>query len=222
MRTTRIWDLPTRLFHWMLAALVVALVVSGSIGGNAMVWHFRFGYGVLSLLLFRIVWGLVGGRWSRFSSFMYAPVTVWAYLHGERRPEHNAGHSPLGALSVLALLVMLMAQVTAGLLSDDEIAFAGPLTRYVSSATVSLATSYHTEVGKLILIGLVLVHIMAIFFYRWKMKDDLIRPMICGDKEMPAALAIEGSRDDAGSRLLAAMIFAACAGLVAWLARLGG
>jgi cytochrome b len=222
MRTTRIWDLPTRLFHWMLAALVVALVVSGSIGGNAMVWHFRFGYGVLSLLLFRIVWGLVGGRWSRFSSFMYAPVTVWAYLHGERRPEHNAGHSPLGALSVLALLVMLMAQVTAGLLSDDEIAFAGPLTRYVSSATVSLATIYHTEVGKLILIGLVLVHIMAIFFYRWKMKDDLIRPMICGDKEMPAALAIEGSRDDAGSRLLAAMIFAACAGLVAWLARLGG
>ena len=222
MRTTRIWDLPTRLFHWMLAALVVALVVSGSIGGNAMVWHFRFGYGVLSLLLFRIVWGLVGGRWSRFSSFMYAPVTVWAYLHGERRPEHDAGHSPLGALSVLALLVMLMAQVTAGLLSDDEIAFAGPLTRYVSSATVSLATIYHTEVGKLILIGLVLVHIMAIFFYRWKMKDDLIRPMICGDKEMPAALAIEGSRDDAGSRLLAAMIFAACAGLVAWLARLGG
>jgi hypothetical protein len=92
----------------------------------------------------------------------------------------------------------------------------------VSSATVSLATIYHTEVGKLILIGLVLVHIMAIFFYRWKMKDDLIRPMICGDKEMPAALAIEGSRDDAGSRLLAAMIFAACAGLVAWLARLGG
>ena len=222
MRTTRIWDLPTRLFHWMLAALVVALVVSGSIGGNAMVWHFRFGYGVLSLLLFRIVWGLVGGRWSRFSSFMYAPVTVWAYLHGERRPEHDAGHSPLGALSVLALLVMLMAQVTAGLLSDDEIAFAGPLTRYVSSATVSLATIYHTEVGKLILIGLVLVHIMAIFFYRWKMKDDLIRPMICGDKEMPPALAIEGSRDDAGSRLLAAMIFAACAGLVAWLARLGG
>jgi cytochrome b len=221
MRTTRIWDLPTRIFHWILSLLIVGLVVSGNIGGNAMVWHFRFGYGVFSLLLFRIFWGLIGGHWSRFSSFLYAPSTVLAYLRGAYRPEYNAGHSPLGALSVFALLIFLIAQVAAGLLSDDEIAFAGPLTGFVSSDTVRLATSYHTEIGKLILIGLVVTHVVAIFFYRLKRKDDLIRPMICGDKEVPAALAIQGSRDDASSRVLAAIIFAACAGLTVWIAQIG-
>ena len=222
MRTTRIWDLPTRLFHWLLVACVVGLVVSGNIGGNAMVWHFRFGYGVFSLLLFRMVWGLVGGRWSRFSSFLYPPGAVLAYLRGERRPEYSAGHSPLGALSVFALLLVLMAQVAAGLFSDDEIAFAGPLTRYVSSATVSLATRYHADVGKLILIALIVLHVLAIFFYRWKKKEDLIRPMILGDKSVPAAVTIESSRDDAVSRLLAAVLFLACSGMVAWLVGLGG
>jgi cytochrome b len=222
MRTTRIWDLPTRLFHWLLVACVVGLVISGNIGGNAMVWHFRFGYGVFSLLLFRMVWGLVGGRWSRFSSFLYPPGAVLAYLRGERRPEYSAGHSPLGALSVFALLLVLMAQVAAGLFSDDEIAFAGPLTRYVSSATVSLATRYHADVGKLILIALVVLHVLAIFFYRWKKKEDLIHPMIVGDKSVPAAVTIESSRDDAVSRLLAAVLFLACSGVVAWLVGLGG
>lgn len=221
MHTTRIWDLPTRLFHWLLVVCVVGLVVSGNIGGNAMVWHFRFGYGVFTLLLFRLFWGVVGGRWSRFSSFLYAPQAVLAYLRGERRPEYTAGHSPLGALSVFALLLILALQVTAGLFSDDEIAFAGPLTRFVSSDSVSFATRYHAEIGKLILIALVVLHVLAIFFYRWKKKDDLIRPMIVGDKSIPASLAIEPSRDDAASRLLAAVLLLACGGVVAWLVGLG-
>ena len=101
--TVRIWDLPTRLFHWALFVCVVGLIITGNIGNEWMAWHFRLGYSVMALLLFRIVWGLIGGKWSRFASFFYAPSTVIDYLKGLGKPEHSAGHSPLGAASVLAL-----------------------------------------------------------------------------------------------------------------------
>ena len=94
----RVWDLPTRVFHWLLASCVIASIVSAQIGGNALVWHFRLGYVVFTLLAFRILWGLVGGHWSRFASFVYAPATVARYVRGERRAgEHvDVGHNPLG------------------------------------------------------------------------------------------------------------------------------
>ncbi len=214
----RVWDLPTRLFHWSLTVCVVALVVTAYVSGNAMVWHLRLGYTVLSLLLFRLVWGLVGGRWSRFSNFIYSPATLWRYLQGRGHPEHSAGHTPLGAGSVFALLGFLIAQVGSGLMSDDEIAFSGPLTRFVSSATVEKASWYHTEVGQWIVIGLVALHVAAILFYAWR-RHNLVAPMILGDKHLPHALP--SSRDDAASRIGAALLFAACAAAVAWLVSLG-
>ena len=76
----RVWDLPTRLFHWALAACVVMVIVSAHVGGSAMTWHMRFGYVIFTLLVFRLVWGFVGGRWSRFASFAYAPATICRYL----------------------------------------------------------------------------------------------------------------------------------------------
>src|SRR5512133_1633527 len=103
----RVWDLPTRCFHWALVLCLVALLTTAQIGGDAMAWHFRSGYAVLSLLLFRLIWGVVGGKWSRFSSFLYAPAAVLAYLQGRGRPEHSIGHNPLGAASVFALLGFL-------------------------------------------------------------------------------------------------------------------
>lgn len=218
--TVRVWDLPTRIFHWALVACVVALVATGQIGGNAMAWHFRFGYTMLSLLLFRMVWGLVGGRWSRFAAFIYGPTTLVRYLKGHGLPEHSVGHTPLGALSVFALLGFLLAQVATGLISDDEIAAAGPLTRFVSNAAVSQATFYHKDVGKLILMGLVTLHVTAILFYLLKKHANLVRPMIHGDKEVSST--VPGSRDDARSRATAAALFLICAGLVAWMIKLAG
>ncbi len=216
----RVWDLPTRIFHWALVACVIGLITTSQIGGDAMAWHFRLGYTVLSLLLFRLVWGLVGGRWSRFVSFIYSPATTLRYLRGQGRPEHSAGHNPLGAFSVLAMLVFLLAQVASGLVSDDEIATAGPLAKFVSSATVSLASTYHKDIGKLILLGLVTLHVAAILFYLWKKKENLVRPMILGDKEM--AVPVESSRDDKRSRAAAAVLVLVCASLVAWLVQLAG
>ena len=217
LRKVRVWDLPTRMFHWTLVVCVVALAISGTVGGNAMVWHFRFGYTVLALLLFRLVWGLVGGRWSRFGSFIYTPNSVISYLKGRGRPEHGVGHSPAGAWSVFALLGVLLAQVASGLVSDDEIAFAGPLTRFVSNATVSLATSYHSNIGKWVLLVLVLLHIGAIVFYQ-RRKQNLVGAMLHGDKAL--ATAAPPSRDDALSRLAALVILGACSAAAYWVSTL--
>lgn len=220
MKSTRVWDLPTRVFHWALVFSVTGLVITGNVGGNAMPWHFRFGYSVLTLLLFRLTWGLVGGRWSRFASFIYAPSSIIKYLKGDGHPHHSVGHNPMGAFSVFALLTFLTAQVATGLISDDEIAAAGPLTKFVSNATVSIASGYHTKLGKLFLIVLVLLHVGAILFYLYKKRENLIKPMIHGDKVLP--LDVPASRDDAKSRSVALLIFAICATLVYWLVSLGG
>ncbi len=216
----RVWDLPTRLFHWLLVTTVIGSVVTAQIGGSAMVWHFRCGFTIATLLLFRLVWGFIGGRWSRFAAFIYSPATIMRYLRGAGRPEHTVGHNPLGAASVFAMLAVLIAQVSTGVISDDEIAAVGPFAKFVSNATVSLATGYHKGYGKTLLIALVVLHIAAIGFYFFSRRDNLVKPMINGDK--PHAGKLPSSRDDAASRLAAAVVFAACATLVAWGVSLGG
>jgi cytochrome b len=215
----RVWDLPTRVFHWALAACIVALALTGYKGGGAMDWHARIGYVVLTLLLFRLVWGLVGGHWSRFSSFLYSPASVLGYLRGRPHPEHLIGHNPLGAVSVFAMLAALLAQVATGLVGDDDIAFTGPLNRFVQSSKGLAATWYHKRVGQWILLALVLLHVGAVLYYLVRRKDNLIRPMIGGDKllERPAA----ASRDTAGTRLLALAVLAVCGAGVRWLVSLG-
>lgn len=216
----RVWDLPTRLFHWSLALAVVAAVVTAKVGGNAMVWHMRLGLFVLALLVFRLVWGVVGGRWSRFSSFLFPPRHVAAYLRGGPAPgaHFNVGHNPLGALSVLALLAMLIAQVATGLVADDEVATSGPLNRFVDSALGLRATGWHEGPGQALIIALVVLHIAAIAFYRWR-GNDLIAPMWHGDKVLTPG--VPPSRDAAGTRALALVVFCAGLGLAWWITRLG-
>lgn len=217
--TVRIWDLPTRLFHWALAASIAGLVITAKVGGNAMEWHFRLGYCVLALLVFRIAWGLIGGRWSRFTSFLYSPGRVLRYLRGAAHAEDGVGHSPLGALSVFALLAVLVAQVGTGLLSDDEIAFAGPLTRFVSNTVVGQATNYHKEIGQYLVLGLVALHLLAIIFYVFVRRQRLVRPMLQGDKVLPAPAA--PARDDLASRVVALVVLALSASLAWWVSSLG-
>lgn len=216
----RVWDLPTRLFHWTLAACVITSVISAKIGGNAMDWHFRSGYVVFALLAFRLLWGLVGGRWSRFASFLYAPSTLRRYLRGGSRADehHEVGHSPLGALSVFALLGLLAAQVGSGLFADDEIASAGPLVKFVSGATSSLLTSWHKSFGQWLIIVLVLLHVAAIVAYRLRRGRDLVTPMLLGDKWLPPG--VPGSADTMATRVLALMLLALCAAGVTWLVML--
>jgi len=215
--TVRVWDLPTRIFHWALVICIVCLGISGTLGSSSLVWHFRFGYALLTLLLFRIVWGLAGGHWSRFINFIYSPQTLGLALKGVTKPAHSVGHSPLGAISVFTILAVLFFQVGSGLFSNDDIAFAGPLTHLLSNDSVSFLTNYHSNIGKWLLLALVLLHIGAIFFYQ-KRQHKLIEAMLHGDKHL--SIHAPASRDDVTSRLCAAIVLGLCALFVAWLTSL--
>jgi cytochrome b len=215
----RVWDLPTRLFHWLLAFCVVALVVTAKVGGAATAWHARLGYTVLGLLLFRLVWGFIGGHWSRFRAFVYAPGTVAGYLRGSAHPDHLVGHNPLGAASVFAMLLVLLVQASTGLFTDDEVGFTGPLNILVSTDRGLALTSYHRNIGQWLVLGLVALHIAAITYYARAKRHRLVGPMITGDKEL--AHAAPSARDDAVTRALAAAVALACAGLVTWVVRFG-
>lgn len=204
MHTIRVWDLPTRAFHWLLAISVIGMVATAKLGGNWMEWHLRLGHVVLALLIFRLLWGFFGGHWSRFASFVFGPAAVWRYLRGEAPDHHRIGHSPLGALSVFALIAVLLLQVATGLLSDDEIAFFGPLARFVDGNTVSQATSFHKDIGQWLVIALVGLHLVAIVVYQFVKRHNLVGPMVHGDKAL--ATAGPSSRDGVSQRALALVL----------------
>ncbi|WP_223907666.1 cytochrome b/b6 domain-containing protein [Rhodoferax lithotrophicus] len=211
----RIWDAPTRLFHWLLVICFTGLLITANLGGSAMVWHFRLGYTVFSLLLFRFFWGFLGGYWSRFATFLYSPSAMLHYVKGHSEPQQSVGHNPLGALSVFALLAFLSFQVASGLMSDDEISAAGPLTRFVSGDWVTFATFYHKEIGKLVLLFLVATHLTAIGYYFFSKKDNLVSPMLKGDKTL--SFNVPKSSDTSSDRAKAAFIFIVCAAFVTGL-----
>lgn len=182
---TRVWDLPTRIFHWSLAAAVIVSFVSIEVFENITV-HVRSGMVVLGLLVFRLVWGLVGGSTARFSRFVPSPARLIRYLRRPAEFDHIPGHSPLGALSVVAMLAALAFQVGTGLFADDEIFTTGPLARFVSSETVALATSLH-HLNHDVIIVLVLLHLAAIVFYRVVKRKSLVGPMITGTRRLGSA-----------------------------------
>lgn len=208
----RIWDLPTRGFHVLLALCVAGLIATGEIG--AMQLHFWLGYVVLTLVLFRLVWGFVGGHWSRFTNFVPTPAKLRAYIQAARahKEPHCVGHNPLGALSVLGMLSILLLQVFSGFISDDEIANTGPWTVFAPADWVELATEYHSEVGKVILILLIILHVGTVLYYKHIKHDDLITPMLTGDKVLQTET--HASRDTLTSRLFALGILAGCAYVV--------
>ncbi len=177
----RVWDLPIRLFHWLLVLCIVGSVISVNLGGNAIQWHAYFGYCILTLLIFRIVWGFVGSTHARFAAFFPSKKAVFDYLSGNA--PRAIGHNPIGAISVFALLFVLSIQVLTGLFVDDEIAFQGPLAKYVSSETASFLSQIH-EGNQVVIYILIATHIAAIFYYKKFKGQDLIGPMISGDKKI--------------------------------------
>jgi cytochrome b len=209
-RAILIWDLPTRLFHWLLALLVAAAFVTGLQGGNLMVWHGRIGLAILGLLVFRLVWGVVGSTYARFGHFVRGPGAVIDYLRGRWQ---GLGHSPLAALSVLALLGLLLFQSISGLMTNDDIAFRGPLYDLVSKSTSNWLTGLHRQ--NVWLIGaLIALHVGAVLFYRFVHKNDLVMPMIHGRKRISGKAA----RPASGGGWLAFVAALAIAFAAVWIA----
>lgn len=207
----RIWDLPLRLFHWLLVALIVISYTTGQIGGNLVQYHFWSGYAILALVVFRILWGVVGGFHARFWNFIPSPSKLINYLRG-RTPE-PAGHNPIGAFSVIGLLTVILVQTISGLFSNDDIASEGPLVKFISKDLSDQITHLH-EITQNILLVLVGLHLAAILFYLLIKRKNLIKPMLCGDKELSPAHPVTESRDTWLTRLIALFLLAVCAVLV--------
>ncbi len=215
----RVWDLATRLFHWGLVALVVAAVVTAQIGGNALEWHFYCGYAILALLVFRILWGIVGARYARFSSFTLRPSAFLQHMRARKTgatPDY-AGHSPFGSLSVLVILLVLLAQALTGLFANDDIASEGPLAKFVAKAVSDRLSWFHAELNSVVIYVLVGLHVAAIAYYFFFQRQNLLKPMLTGDKEGldPAAAARDGWR----ARLLALLLLALSLAAVAWISQ---
>lgn len=177
----RVWDLPTRMFHWSLAVLVVFSFTTGKVGGDWMAWHLKSGYAILALVLFRLAWGFAGSESARFASFLRGPRTALLYARETLAGRHPVlpGHNPLGGWMVVVLLAALAFQVTTGLFSDDEIATQGPLAVKVSNDTVSRMSGLH-HWGQWVMVALVALHVVAIALYRWRWNARLVGPMVHG------------------------------------------
>ncbi len=224
--TIRVWDLPTRSVHWSLVLLMIFSFVTANIGGNWMRWHFYSGYAILSLISFRVLWGFFGGRYARFKSFLFTPAQIRQYLRGAPNAVKTLGHNPIGSLSVFALIGFVGLQALTGLFANDDISEQGPLVRFISNATSNWFTSVH-HLNKKVLIVLALTHVAAVLFYLFRKKENLIKPMLTGDKLSEGTLSGDlngdlpgshtGSRDDTGSRVLALILFILCAGAVGFI-----
>jgi cytochrome b len=213
--SVKVWDLPVRVFHWLLVVLVFLSWVSSEVGGNAMAYHMWIGYTTLTLLLFRIVWGFVGGQHARFREFVHGPGAVVRYLRGSPRREGGTyvGHNPAGGWSVLALLACLLVQAVTGLFTNDEISTEGPLAARVSSETSDLLSTVH-RYNFYVLLTLVALHVAAVLFYLLVKRQNLVWPMFTGRKRVAAGEAVDAR---AASLWLAIVVLACAAGVVAWV-----
>ncbi|MBE0624416.1 MAG: cytochrome b/b6 domain-containing protein [Burkholderiales bacterium] len=218
MNRILVWDLPLRLFHWLLVALVVVSVVSANIGGNAMQIHLLSGYTVLALVLFRILWGFLGSTHARFASFVRSPASALAYLKSLRRGDagRHLGHNPAGAWSVIFMLTVLLVQAGTGLFANDDIATEGPLAKLLSKDLSDRITGIHHLNVKL-LYALIAMHLAAVAFYVIGKQENLVKPMITGFKNV--ANGSDGDKQRPARIWLAAALLTVCAGAVSLLVK---
>ena len=214
----RVWDLPTRLFHWALVALIALQYASGEFGWLPMQWHYWLGYATLALLLFRVLWGFAGSETSRFGAFLRGPRAVIGYLRGSLHGEavRAPGHNPLGGWSVLLMLGLVALQAISGLFSSDDIMEEGPLVAHVSAATVEWMTRIHV-LNRYALLLLIALHVGAVLLH-WLIRDDnLIAPMLHGRARFAQARSL---RFVSSWRALALLALSAAAvwALLAWSA----
>ena len=208
-----VWDLPTRLFHWLLVVMVAVSFITGNIGGNAMQYHEWSGFAILILLTFRITWGFVGSRTSRFRDFVKGPAAVWRYATALARgkSERYLGHNPLGGWSVLAMLLALFVQAATGLFANDDIITEGPLFLWVSKPVSDWLSGIH-RLNRVLIMALVATHLAAVLFYLIIKRENLIKPMLTGIKYRSS-----GETAPPAASIGLAAVVAAAAGVLLYL-----
>ncbi|HEX4051726.1 MAG TPA: cytochrome b/b6 domain-containing protein [Steroidobacteraceae bacterium] len=213
-RRVLVWELPVRLFHWAIVLLVASAYISWRI--NWMDWHVWIGYAALTAVLFRLLWGFLGGECARFAGFIASPRAALAHLRHvlRREPDRQVGHNAAGGWMVILLLALLLVETLSGLLIYNDIADEGPLTELMPAHLASAIMATHALCWDLLL-GAAGLHIAAILFYACVKRQDLVRPMITGRKALPPEVAAPRR----GGALRAIVLLAISALAVAALAR---
>ena len=182
MKKLLVWDLPVRLSHWSMMILIVSAIITGELGDDLIEQHALIGYAVLALLIFRLSWGLVGGKYSRIMTYRYHPKLLFLYLRGKFQPA--LGYSPIGLLAVTCLFSLIWTQALSGLVSTDDMMFEGPLRHLVGAAWSDKLTAIHKFVGP-VLIAFLVLHLNSILFYKLVLKENKVHAMLFGYKEVP-------------------------------------
>ncbi|MEQ1668392.1 MAG: cytochrome b/b6 domain-containing protein [Sulfuriferula sp.] len=208
-QTVKIWDLPTRLFHWSLVICFAVSWASAELFDNAMQIHFYAGYTLLTLLVFRVLWGMVGSSTARFSRFLssWQPTLAYARTLFKPRPNDSLGHNPVGGWAVIIMLAVLVMQVVTGLFSNNDLLDSGPLAHYLSKELSDSVSGIHGEMFDYLL-AIIALHIAAIFFYRYFKHSNLITAMVTGYKTLPNTLNISSLHLASHRRALAVLIIA--------------
>jgi cytochrome b len=223
----RVWDLPVRLFHWMLVVLLTVSYFTGQAGGEWMKFHFWSGYAILTLVLFRIAWGFVGSTTARFSDFVKSPVACWVYLKSLLlgRRTFDIGHNPVGGAMVVVLLFAVLAQAATGLFSADTDmgTVSGPLANLIADKWVDRLTHFHHFWVNVLLVLIGLHVLAAVFYLVWK-RQNLIGAMVTGHKRLDDVAPSGGAQPAltfATGRLAVSLVIVAAA-LVYFVVRMGG
>ncbi len=214
LQPVKVWDLPTRLFHWTLVALMIAQWLTAQSSG-AMDYHLWGGYAVLTLVLFRLIWGVVGSETARFGAFVRVPGAALDYVKALLRGETPLylGHNPMGGWSIVAMLVLLLIQAGTGLFANDDILIEGPLYSWVSKGVSDWLTTIH-KLNFNLLLAVIAVHISAVLFYLLVKRENLIHPMLSGRKHLSS------EQIDAAPRMVSpwlGLAALAVASLAVWL-----
>ena len=191
----KVWDLPVRVCHWLLVIIITfqfisVKVLDESMLSNATQWHFYGGYTCLALVIFRVLWGILGTYYAKFSQFVKSPIKTFHYLRG-RGVQNHIGHNPAGAYSVIALLLLILAQAVSGLFTTDDIFNDAPYFGVLNDFWQTVANFVHHNVVY-VLLGFIVLHIGAILFYKIKHKDNLTSAMITGNKTVNKSVHSQG------------------------------
>jgi cytochrome b len=206
IKAVPVWDIPVRLFHWMLVLLIAFSWLSSEM--DWMTWHMYSGYTILALILFRILWGFVGSTHARFSDFIYGPRALIAYIKTlpSRTAAKFAGHNPLGGISVVLILLCVLTQAGTGLFANDDIINEGPLVKHVTKELSDWLTTIH-KYNFNVMLALIGVHIAAVLYYLFWKSENLIKAMFTGRKQLPPGVTAAPMR----SAGLAVVLLAVCA-----------
>lgn len=209
-----IWDLPTRLFHWVLVGLVAFSYFSAQYGRYEL--HMLSGYAILALLIFRIIWGFIGSDTARFTRFLKSPLAALRHLSHffRREPDTQVGHNEAGGWMVIGLLLLLAAQIATGLGASEEGIAEGPLVKHIGQAMSDVLSRFHGLIINILLVAIA-GHVLAVIGYAVFKGHDLVRPMITGRKKLPAATPAPGMTNP----ILAAIVLLVAAAIAFAVAR---